>query len=46
MNKSDNKEPNFKHNPIEWLAWNMKTTGNDFKTALTILYQKNIVSNF
>lgn len=46
MNLTHSKEPNFKDEPIEWIAWNMRTTGNDFKTALTILYQKDVVSNF
>lgn len=39
-------EPDFKEKQIEWVSWNMKTTGNSMQTALIILGQKQILSSF
>lgn len=46
MEKLKNKEPDFKEKPIEWVSWNIKTTGNSMQTALIILRQKQILSSF
>ena len=39
-------EPDFKEKPIEWVTWNIKTTGNSLQTAVTILRQKQILASF
>ena len=46
MKELKNIEPNFKEKPIEWVGWNMKTTGNSFETALILLKQRQIISSF
>ena len=46
MKKLKNLEPDFKEKPIEWVGWNIKTTGNSFETALILLRQKQILASF
>ena len=46
MKELKNIEPDFKNKPIEWVGWNMKTTGNSFETALILLKQRQIISSF
>jgi hypothetical protein len=46
MKELKNIEPDFKNKPIEWVGWNMKTTGNSFETALILLKQRQILSSF
>ena len=46
MEKLKNKEPDFKEKPIEWVGWNMKTTGNSLQIAVIILRQKQILASF
>ena len=40
------EEPDFKEKPIDWVSWNIKTTGNSMQTALIILKQKQLLSSF
>ena len=39
-------EPFFKYQPLQWIEWYIKETGNSYDAALKMLKQKQIASDF
>jgi hypothetical protein len=39
-------EPDFKKEPVEWVAWNMKKYNNNLTTALILLNQRKALEHF
>lgn len=39
------KEPDFRTEPIAWIFWNMRSTGNSLEEASILLEQRRIVAD-